>query len=292
MVKRSFSKFSSKSLQEKITYVGFFIFYILMALILLSPFVWAILNSLKTTEEFYNSTMKLPEQWLFSNYIKVFTEFAIRDAGYFTMLWNSLWILVVKVGVNVLSSLLLAYPIAKFRFPGKNFLYGVVIFIQTIPIVGSGSTTYKMLFNLHMIDNPFLMWMAWAGGFDFAFIVFYGAFKGVSNTYMEAAYIDGASEWKVMTRIVIPQIIPAIIALMITQAMAVWNDYTTCMIYLRSYPNLSYGLYLFRTESGYVENAKAIYLCAVVISMIPPIVLYAANQKLMLTNMSVGGIKG
>ena len=264
----------------------------IMALILLYPFFWAIMNSLKSTEEFYNSTLSLPKNFLFENYAKIFTEFTIREYGYFDMLWNSLWILVVKVGVNVGSSLLLAYPIAKFRFPGKNFLYGVVIFIQTIPIVGSGSTTYKMLYNLHMIDNPFLMWMAWAGGFDFAFIVFYGAFKGVSDTYSEAAYIDGASEWKVMTRVVVPQIIPAVIALMITQAMTVWNDYTTCMIYLRSYPNLSYGLYLFRTESGYVENAKAIYLCAVVVSMIPPIILYAANQKLMLTNMSVGGIKG
>ncbi len=285
--------FNKKPLQERITYVTFFTFFVIMAAIMLYPFVWAFLNSMKGSEEFAStSTFAPPKVWLFDNYIKVFQEFTVRDATYFDMLFNSVWILVVKVFVNILSSLLLAYPIAKFRFPGKNFLYALVVFIQTIPIIGAGATTYKLLYNLNMIDNPWLIWMAWAGGFDFAFIVFYGAFKGVSKTYSEAAYIDGASNFHVMTKIVVPQVIPSVVAIMITQSIAVWNDYTTTMIYLREYPNLSYGLYQFRVESMYVENAQAIYLCAVLISMIPPVLLYALNQKILLTNMNVGGIKG
>ncbi|MGN1061497.1 MAG: hypothetical protein ACI4RO_00065, partial [Candidatus Scatosoma sp.] len=71
-----------------------------------------------------------------------------------------------------------------------------------------------------------------------------------------------------------------------------WNDYSRSMIYLRNYPNLAYGLYLFHTESNWIEDSKPIYFAAAVISAIPVIVLYASTQKLILTNITAGGLKG
>jgi ABC-type maltose transport system permease subunit len=57
-------------------------------------------------------------------------------------------------------------------------------------------------------------------------------------------------------------------------------------------PNLAYGLYLFSKESNYIQDSKAIYFCAVVISMLPPLILYGSNQKFILSNISAGGLKG
>lgn len=208
------------------------------------------------------------------------------------MLFNSLWILVVKVFVNVMSSVLLAYGIAKFRFPGKDFIYAVVIFANTIPIIGSGAAGYKLLRDLNMINNPFTIWISWAGGFDFAFIVFYGTFKGISGNYSEAAKIDGASNLRVMLSIVFPQAFPSIVAIAITQAITVWNTYSISMLYLRDYPTLAYGLYIFDQEKNYVENSGPIFFAAALISCIPVIILYASNQKLLLTNITAGGLKG
>ena len=285
-------RFRRLSTGRKVASICFMVFFAIFAIIFLYPIIWAFLNSLKTAPEFFESSFSLPDEWRFDNFIKVFTEFHYRDYNYFDMLFNSLWMFVVRIFVNVMSSALLAYAIAKFRFPGKEFLYALVIFANTIPIVGAGAATYKLFSTLNMVNNPFLIWMAWAGGFDFAFIVLYGTFRGISDSYSEAAKIDGANNLTVLFRVVFPQAFPSIVAIAITQAVGVWNDYNTVMIYMREFPNLAYGLYLFNTASSYVENSKAIYLAAVCISILPVFIIYGANQKLVLQNVTTGGLKG
>lgn len=278
--------------EVRITVILFFAFFLIYAIVNLYPLIWALINSFKTAEEFFASNMSLPTKFRFRHYLQVFKDFNIRNYTYFDMLYNSLWILVLNVGANVASSVLLAYPMAKFRFPGKEFLYSVVIFTQTIPIIGGGAADYKLKLALGMVNNPATIWIGWAVGFDFAFIVFYGAFKGISNTYSEAAYIDGAGDLKVFLHIVLPQAFPCIVAIAITQAISVWNNYSVSMVMLRDYPTLAYGLYIFEMESNYVENSKPIYFAAAVITCIPVVVLYASNLNLIMTNVSAGGLKG
>lgn len=285
-------KFFKQSVGMKVTYILFLLFFFLEAVFHVFPMVWAVMNSLKSAKDFFNSNFGLPTSLHFNNYIHVFSDFRYKQFTYLDMLFNSLWILAVKVFVNVLSSTLMAYALARFRFPGKNFLYSLVIFANTIPIIGAGSVEYKFFSELGFVNNPALIWFAWAGGFDFAFIVLYGTFKGISQNYSEAARIDGAGNLRVLLQIVLPQAFPCIAAIAITQAIGVWNNYGTVMIYLRDFPNLAYGLYLFETGSNYVENSKPIFFAATVISSIPVIVLYASNMKLILTNVTAGGLKG
>jgi len=278
---------------EIITAIIFLILFVMIAIVCIYPLFWAFNNSLKTFDEYSENNFILTKSWDFYNYYKVFNgTFQYNGVTYLGMLYNSLWILVVRVFVNIASSLMLAYAIARFEFPGRNFLYAVVIFANTIPIIGSGPATFKLLNSLNMVENPTTIWLSWAGGFDFAFIVLYGYFKGISPSYSESAYVEGAGELRVFFSIILPQIVPCVIAIMITQAIGVWNDYSTVMIYLRTRPNLAYGLYMFNTESIYISNSKPIYFAAAVISAVPVIVLYACTQKLILTNMTAGGLKG
>ena len=104
--------------------------------------------------------------------------------------------------------------------------------------------------------------------------------------------MDGANNLFILFKIILPQATPAIIALAIEEAIGIWNNYGTVMIYLREYPNLAYGLYLFSSESNYIADSKPIYFAAIVISSIPPIVLYMANLNKILTNITTGGLKG
>ena len=285
------SKKSSTS--EIVTAIIFLILFIIIAIVCMYPLFWAFNNSLKTFDEYSENNFILTKSWDFYNYFKVFNgTFQYNGVTYLGMLYNSLWILVVRVFVNIASSLMLAYAIARFEFPGRNFLYAVVIFANTIPIIGSGPATFKLLNSLNMVENPTTIWLSWAGGFDFAFIVLYGYFKGISPSYSESAYVEGAGELRVFFSIILPQVVPCVVEIMITQAIGVWNDYSTVMIYLRTKPNLAYGLYMFNTESIYISNSKPIYFAAAVISAVPVIILYACTQKLILTNMTAGGLKG
>lgn len=292
-------KFKNAPRSVKAIYIFFFIFFATFAFIYLYPIFWALLNSLKTMEEYATDSLAFPQELLFRHYTDVFSEFyVVTEAGevcrYFDMLFNSLWILIVHVTVNVMSSMLLAYALARFRFPGKNFLYSVVIFANTIPIIGSGPAAYKLAMGLNLINNPMAIWLMWASGFDFAFIVFYGYFRGISASYSESAKMDGASNWTILVKVILPQIIPCVVAIAITQAISIWNNYSISMVYMRNYPNLAYGMYLFN-ESKFimdVPDTMPIYFAAAVISCIPVIVLYASTQNLILTNMTTGGLKG
>lgn len=280
------------TLSEKITAVVFFVLFLIIALVSIYPLLWAMNNSLKDVGMGENTVgFELTRSWKFSTYVRVFTDdFQMGGITYFGMLVNSLWIVVIKVLVNVASSAMLAYAIAKFRFPGKEFLYVIVIFVNTIPIIGSGPAAFRLMHNLNMVNNPLTIWVSWAMGFDFAFIVLYGYFKGVSPSYSEAAYIDGAGELKTFLSIVLPQVIPCLVAIIITQAIGVWNDYGTVMIYLYETPNLAYGLYEFNLQTGTVS--RPLFFAAATISAIPIIILYASTQNLILTNMTAGGLKG
>ena len=104
--------------------------------------------------------------------------------------------------------------------------------------------------------------------------------------------MDGASNWTILMKIILPQVTPCIVAIAITQATGVWNNYSISMIYLRDYPNLAYGMYLFKDSTFLVKDSMPIYFAAAVISCIPVIILYASTQELILTNMTTGGLKG
>ena len=291
-------KFKHVPFIEKVIYVLFFIMFAFFAVLYIYPLLWAILNSLKTMEEYATNSLTMPDKWLFGHYLDVFTEFqAVPLSGgepfrYFDMLFNSLWILVVNVFVNVASSTLLAYALARFRFPGSKFLYALVIFANTIPIIGAGPAAYKLAVELNMVNNPGAIWLMWAGGFDFAFIVLYGYFKGVSASYSESAKIDGANNITILLKVILPQVTPCIAAIAITQATGVWNNYSISMLYMRDYPNLAYGMYLFKDSTFLVKDSMPIYFAAAVISSVPVIVLYTCSQNLILNNMTTGGLKG
>lgn len=298
MVKWRSDGFRQKSMSEKVTLCVFFAFFLAMTVIYIYPILSIFLNSFRELSEFEElyvnpnaSPFTLPE-WQTRSWKEVFTTFKYKDFTYFDMLLNSIWITGVKVTVNIMASVFLAYAVARFRFPGRNFLYAVVIFSQTIPIVGTGAASYKLFTKLNFINNPALMWIAWFSAFDFAFIVLYGTFRGISPTYSESAKLDGANNLTVLFRIVLPQAFPCIAALAIQQSITVWNDYTTSLIYLRDYPNIAYGLFVTEKSISYFYNARALYSAVVCISMIPILILYACSQKLILTNMNAGGLKG
>jgi ABC-type glycerol-3-phosphate transport system permease component len=168
----------------------------------------------------------------------------------------------------------------------------LVILKQTIPIIGSGAAGYMLHVDLNLIDNPSLIWLSWLSGFDFAFIIFYGVLKGISNSYSESARIDGANEFFIFFRVVLPLMIPVIIANAITSAMGIWNNYSISMLYLRAYPTLGYGMYILNDQIFLLEGGRPVYFACAIVSALPMVIIYASNINLLLKNMSVGGLKG
>lgn len=288
-------KWKQLGMGVKIILIVFFLFFVSEAVVHVYPFLWVINNSLKSTSEFNSgvSTSALTTTWAFNNYIKVFDEFVVYgDVYYLEMLWNSIWQTFVYLFANLLASMMIAYALAKFRFPGRNFLYSILIFIQTIPIIGTGAASYKIRYQLGMINNPFTIWFYWMNGFDYSTFIMFGTFVGISKSYSESAELDGASELQILLKIILPQVVPLIIALVVTNFVGRWNDYQTAQISLFDYPSLAYGMYLYQINSNWSTSGKVTYYAALVMTALPGVLMYVIFQDLILKNVSVGGIKG
>lgn len=286
------SKFLGYSLPVKLILIFFFLFFVAEAIISLYPMLWAFNNSIKTAEEYYESTTALTTTWSFHNYADVLKDFKVGNIGILTMLWNAIWETAMYLGVNLISSMFVAYALAKFRFPGHEFLWGFLIFIQIIPIFGTGASSYKLFYELGFVNNPALIWIAWGSGFDYSAFILYGTFKGIDNAYSEAAKLDGATNAQILFKLLFPMAFPALLALMVTNFVGRWNDYTVSQIYMNKYPNLAYGLFAYKKASQYAEGSIGSYFAATIATAIPGVVLYTVFQNTILKNMVVGGIKG
>ena len=291
--KGGWKKFTRFSIGARAVLIFYFVLFFLEAVVHLLPVFYILNNAFKNSYDPLNSFAVRFDLFTTKNFVSVFTNFKINSVGFFQMFVNSLWSTSLRIFVSVASSTMLAYALARYRFPGRNLLWGIVIFIQTVPIIGGGAADFKLRNALGMINNPALIWISWAVGFDYTCFILYGTFQGISRSYSESAELDGASQLQVLLKIVFPMAFPAILAMCITNFTSYWDDYATFQIYLSKYPNLAYGLYQYsRSKQGAFSGGKMTYYAALLCASMPVIIIYACSQSLILKNISVGGLKG
>lgn len=293
-IKSSCKRFSRFSLGTKLVLIFYFIFFLLEAVLHLLPVFFVLNISFQNSYDPLNAFAIRPDLFTMQNFVNVFTKFKVAgNVGYFQMFFNSLWSTTLRIVVSTASSTMLAYALARLRFPGRNFLYAVVIFVQTVPVMGGGGADFKLRLALGMVNNPALIWISWAVGFDYTCFILFGTFQGISRSYSESAELDGAGQWQILFKIVLPMAFPAILAMSITSFTGHWDDYGTFQIYLSKYPNLAYGLYQYgNSKQGMFSGGKMTYYAALLCASMPVIIIYTCSQTLILKNIAVGGLKG
>lgn len=277
---------------QVIVFSVYFVLFVIFSFFYIYPLFWCVQNSLKSVAEYYENANALPSTWNFGYYLEIFRSFKVGNVGFWSMTWNSVWLTFGGQALNIIASICVAYPLARYNFPLKKFFYGIIIFRITIPIIGAGAAGYKFLRLLGMVNNPGLFMITFFNGFDLAALIMYGYFKGISKEYSDAAFIDGANMTQTLLSIILPQAMPCILALYINNVMRNWNIYTTSQIYLPKYPNLALGIYEFELNMLFIPNGTAKFFGAIILSSLVPITLFGIGQKTMLENMSVGGLKG
>ena len=278
---------------------GFVIFFTIMfilllihAILLIYPFIWLLINSLKDNYDFITtSSLTLPEVWKIGNYKDIFTMFQVKDITFPQMLFNSLWYSVGTAGISVAMGCVVSYTMAKYEFKAKPIIYAIIMFIMMFPIYGSGAAAYKQLFTLGLYDSPLILIKSAGGYGGFQFLMLYAFFVGLPREYMEAAAMDGAGHFTTFLRVMMPLAKGPISALFVVAFVNGWNDYMTPIISLPSYPGLSTGLYLYEQVMKMGMNYP-IYYAACIITIVPVIAIFTCFQDAFLSNMSMGGIKG
>ena len=267
---------------------------------LLLPLFWMLMTSLKDEINYTIDNFGFPTTLHFENFSDVLTKYLYVDIGNLrygvdTMFMNSIILAVGSTFMNVFFTILCAYALSRFSFKGNKLIYTIGVVIMVMPIVGSLPATFMIKRALNIYDNMFLHILTSGGGFSgMNFLILYAAFKAIPKDFNEAAEIDGAGDYLILFRIMMPMILPTATTLFVLGFIGAWNDYSTPLVWLPSYPNLPFGMYAFQmgATGGGDGAGMTVIMAGFVIVMIPTVIIYACAQKIMNSNFVVGGIKG
>lgn len=207
--------------------------------------------------------------------------------------------------MNAAVTCVMAYLTAKYAYFYSKIIYGIVIVVMVIPIVGAQASEIQVLSGLGLYNTRFGFLVLKASFVGMYFLVFYETFKGIPMTYSEAAMIDGASDWCIMTRICLPLALNVFTTVALITFIQYWNDYQMAMLYMPSYPTLSYFLFQVQNKTQEVpvkglpygmtkirSDWVPIKMTATFVLVTPILILFIALHERLMGNLSIGGIKG
>lgn len=268
-----------------------FVVFSLYAVTLLYPFLWLVLNSLKTRAQFNSDLWGLPTAFYIENYLYAFS-LEYNGVTMLGMIGNTMIFVVGMTVTSMFFVTLTAYTVSRYNFFGKNFLYTFQFIIMLVPTVGNIAAIYKLYHQLGFYDTYWGLIVTRTGGFGMGFLMLYAFFKNISWSYAEAAFIDGAGHYQVMFKIMVPMAMPAIIAWSIKTALGVWDDYLTFYLYAPSKITLAYGLFSLSVANKFGKVSYPELFAALVISTIPVVAVYSSCQGFISRNTQIGGLKG
>jgi multiple sugar transport system permease protein len=263
----------------------YYTFITVIAVIIALPFIWMVLTAFKSQ----NELMLIPIQWLperlsIKSFQKLFRIFPYTQA-----MWNSIFVAVLTTLITLTSASMAAYVFAKFNFKGRDKLF--ILFLATMMIPGQATMipNYLVLKYLGLL-NTFTGLMLPSLFNAFGVFLLRQNIKGISDSYIEAAVIDGASHFTIFTRVIIPLVKPVLATLGVLTFMGSWNAFLWPLIVLtdKSKMTLPVGLNLLNGQYGSDYN---MLMAGSLLSVIPIILIYLLAQNYFEQGLSVGGIK-
>lgn len=261
---------------------------ILLSLIFLIPFVWLATTSLKAQGEvFAYPPVWIPEEFRWSNYAE-----AVDRAPLWTWLRNTATITGLAVVGNVITSSLVAYGFARLDFPGKRFLFILLLSTIMVPDVILLVPQFILFRELGWIDSKLpLVVPPFFGGGAFNIFLVRQFYLTIPRDFDDAARLDGASNWQIWWQILLPLTKPALIVVAIFSFVYHWNDFMGPLIYLQSEGNktLALGLRAFISPTDASWN---ISLAASMFLVIPVMVIFFIGQRYFIRGIAMTGITG
>lgn len=310
MMKRKYNKIKNKMTPLGVVLIIFLIVYVIL---LVSPLFWALTSSLR--DPWYYRMDKLwwigsyPEDRLyFKNYSTVSEIFwcnvTRENVGTIKIgMWQMYgYSILYSVGCAVTATFvpcITAYCCSKFPCKLSKIVVATVIVCMSLPIVGSLPSEIKVAKFVGLYDTWYGMWVMKANFLGLYFLVFYAAFLSVSNTYSEAAKIDGAGNFRIFFTIILPLVKNTLFTVMLIKFIEFWNDYQNPLIYMNGYPTVAVGLYSLITTNDPQKVASTGYantdpqrMAAAMTVLFPILVVFITFQKKLLGDLTIGGVKG
>ncbi len=263
-----------------------YILLILICMLTLLPLVWMLSASLKLDKDVF----KIPIEWIpknpaWSNYRRIWEQVPML-----TFTFNTFKITIIVTFIQVLTSSFAAYGFAKCKFKGRNTLFMIYVATIAVPWQVYMLPQYSMMNAAGLVDTH--AGLILLKSFDaFGVFLMRQFCMGIPDELLEAARIDGLSEYGIYSRIVLPQLGPSIATLVIFSFVTVWNDYMGPMIYLNSTEKktIQLGIKMF---IGQYSTEYGLIMAASVVSLIPVVIVFLLFQRKFVQGVATSGLKG
>ena len=290
-------------MKKKMSAFGIIILVIMIvySIVLLSLFVWGLLSSFRPHFGVVEHPLKVFEDFSFTkNYTELIKNFKFKSGrkqfDFISLFGNSLLYAFLAAFAQTLCTAVVAYVTTKYPCKFSSLIGVVVVIVTILPIVGNLPSmivvTRDVLKVYGTIIGAVLMKFGFATVYYF---IFCAAFKKISWEYAEAAFIDGASHFRVFFTIMLPLESTLLGTIFLLNFISYWNDFETPYMFLKDYPTLSVGLFGLMTNNGVPQklaNSTPILLCAAFIVFLPLLILLIIFRDKIIGNLDDGGIKG
>lgn len=259
------------------------------AAFMILPVVLAVGNALKPLNELWEFPPRLiPKEPTLKNFGDMFNIMSGSLVPFSRYFFNTILITVVGTAGNLLFSAMCAYPLAKKKFPGSRAIFKVIEMTLMFNATVTAIPCYIVMAKLHWIDSYFALIVPTFASSLGLYLIKQFMETSVPDTLIEAASIDGASQWKTFWDIVLPCVRPALLTQMLLSVQSLWNLGTSTYIFSDEKKTLSYALG--QIVSGGVARA-GVGAAVVVFMMIVPITIFIICQNNILDTMSTSGLK-
>ncbi|MBR3908116.1 MAG: carbohydrate ABC transporter permease [Clostridia bacterium] len=267
---------------------GTYVFLLIMALIVLFPFYWMIISSLKTLAEYRQAVPTFwPQQIMLSNYAEAFTTARLGDLFVHTLIVG-----VVSTIISLVITVLTAFAFARLEFKGKEALFGLLLATMMIPGELFTITNYITVNQLNWMHTyaalivPFLVSV-------FYIYLLRQNFMQIPNELYLAAKVDGTSDLKYLWKVMIPLALPTLISITILKMMGAWNSYIWPKLVANddAHQMITNGLRNAFTDTSGQANYP-VQMAAVAIVSAPLFMVFLCLRKYIMSGVSRGGIKG
>ncbi len=255
-------------------------------IIILVPLLWMVVSSFKETNEIFSNIWGLPAEWKFENHV---TAWRTGISKYFL---NSVVVTVGTIILNLTVCSLMAFSLTIFRVKFSSFFSGLaVIGMMFSPIVAI-FPLYREIQQMRLYNNLLSLILIYtAYQIPMSFMLIYAFFKNIDKAYIDAARIDGASDFSILFKVFIPLSASIFMVSVVLTGFYAWNEFTFALVFIKNdvLKTIPVGLLAFQGE---MYSDWGVLLAGLTISALPIIALFIFAQKYFVAGLSMGGVKG
>lgn len=275
--------------RSRVGNAALFVVMIALSVLMIAPLVYSVINSFKPLDELF----AYPPRFFvvrptMENYSMLFKLVANMRVPFSRYLFNSAFITALTTVASVVIASMAAYPLAKKRFPGSGLFFQVIVLSLMFTPAVTAIPSYLVMSGLGWVDT-YAALIVPAVGSSLGLYLMRQFMTGIPDSMLEAAKIDGANEWIIFWRIVMPQVKPAWLTVTIFAVQALWNGTSgSNYIYSEKLKALPYAMNQI-VNGGLARQGAA--AAATLVMMVVPIVIFLFAQNNIVETMASSGIK-